>query len=270
MNRKALQIILYSGIFSTAYAGFFYQKHVDASVTHDTAKIRPGSSRVNAPLKTAALQVNTFKDSSRHQISSQYDTKPAVPSEKDASEKGRRMNNKIKIHAETRDKTSGHNSSSFNNASHDIQPDITSAATSSYQRDYTYNQDQTETTGSTDKYSASTTLAYTTNPVTYSSTSGQTRTAGSTASMNDSLAPASTNTTSDIYSQDNSFNENTITGDGSEFLPDGSSQQDLVDSLSKKPRVYTIEDYHQADISCTTGYGAPTAHAQLMYGLKGC
>jgi len=59
--------------------------------------------------------------------------------------------------------------------------------------------------------------------------------------------------------------------DGTEFLPDGSSQQDLFDSQSKNPRVYTIKDYQTADISCAPGYDdASSPHATLIRGLKGC
>jgi len=61
-----------------------------------------------------------------------------------------------------------------------------------------------------------------------------------------------------------------MTSDGSEFLPDGSSQEDLANSLSKNPRVYTIKDYQQASISCNNSYGAPSAHGELMLKLKGC
>jgi hypothetical protein len=65
--------------------------------------------------------------------------------------------------------------------------------------------------------------------------------------------------------------QNVAISDGSEFLPDGSSQQDLFKSQSKNPRVYTIKDYQTADISCAPGYDdASSSHATLIRGLKGC
>ncbi len=65
--------------------------------------------------------------------------------------------------------------------------------------------------------------------------------------------------------------QNAGESDGSEFLPDGSSQQDLFNANAKNPRVYTIKDYQMADISCAPGYDdASSPHAQLIRGLKGC
>lgn len=57
---------------------------------------------------------------------------------------------------------------------------------------------------------------------------------------------------------------------GYEFLPDGSSQQDVATSSSGNPRVYTIKDYQKADISCEAGYGETSAHNKLIRELKGC
>jgi len=57
---------------------------------------------------------------------------------------------------------------------------------------------------------------------------------------------------------------------GTEFLPDGSSQEDLFNSESKSPRVITIEDYRKADISCDANYDGGSSHAILMRNLKGC
>ncbi len=62
--------------------------------------------------------------------------------------------------------------------------------------------------------------------------------------------------------------DNTIVG--YEFLPDGSSQQDVNTSSSGNPRVYTIKDYQQADISCKAGYGEAAGHNKLIRELKGC
>jgi len=279
MNNNALQIILYSAIFSTAYAGFFYQKYVDAGVTPDMTKIRLASSGAVASIKTAALQVNTSKDSRRNQTSSQYDSRPVATAETAATEKVRRekgrLNDKIKIHNAASRKTSGRHNSGLGNSSHDTQPFISSpAASSGDQRDHSYSQNQTETITSTDSHSSTTTLDYAANPVTFTSAPALTATAGNAISSYDTPATTDTDTTTkannNADSQENSFAGNTLAGDGSEFLPDGSSQQDLVDSLSKKPRVYTIEDYQQADISCTSAYSSPTAHAELIYGLKGC
>jgi hypothetical protein len=282
MNKNALQIILYSGIFSTAYAGFFYQKYVDAGVAHDMAQVRPASSGANASLRTAVLQSTTFEASRRHQTSSQDAARPTAPSETAVTEKGRRekgrLNDKIKIHRETSRKTSGRNSSSLSSSSHNIQAVISSAASSGDQRGQSDSQKQTETAASTDNYNTSTSLAYAANPVTYTSLPAQSGTADNAISSYHSPAIAETGTAtnanssvnSDADSQDNSFAGSTPAGDGSEFLPDGSSQQDLVDSLSKKPRVYTLKDYQQADISCASAYSSPTAHAELIYGLKGC
>lgn len=280
MKKNALQIILYSGIFSTAYAGFFYQKYVDAGVTHEMARIMPVSSDTNASPVTAALQVNTFKDSSRHQSSSQYDSRSAATAETAATEKGTRekgrLNEKIKIHNAASRKTSGRYNSILGNSSHNTQPVISSAASSGDQHDHSYSQNQRATITSTDSHSSTTTLAFAANPVTFTSVPAQTATAGNTISSYvtqasaDTTTNANNNASSHSDSQDNSLVESTIAGDGSEFLPDGSSQQDLVDSLSKKPRVYTIKDYQQADINCASSYSTPTAHAELIYGLKGC
>ena len=275
MSKNALQIILYSGIFSTAYTGFFYQKYTDAAVTLDIAKIRPASPGTDTPLKTAALQVNTLNDSNRHQIHSQYDTGTAARTGTAETDKNRReigrLHDKMKIHNAASRKTSGRYNSSLGNSSHNIQTDISSPATAPVdQREHSYSKNPAQTTAATGNYRTTTTLAYTANPAVYTSTRGQTGTADSAISSYDIPATAGTGMTINGNTPDNSFAESSSAGDGSEFLPDGSSQQDLVDSLSKKPRVYTIKDYQQADISCSSSYSTPTAHADLIYGLKGC
>ncbi len=85
------------------------------------------------------------------------------------------------------------------------------------------------------------------------------------SSSSQNLLTASRNT-SKIFSDQNAGES-----DGYEFLPDGSSQQDLFNANAKNPRVYTIKDYQTADISCAPGYDdASSPHAQLIRGLKGC
>jgi hypothetical protein len=61
-----------------------------------------------------------------------------------------------------------------------------------------------------------------------------------------------------------------ISSDGSEFLPDGSSQEDLVNAQSKNPHVYSIEDYQQASIDCDNSFQGQSSQADLIYKLKGC
>lgn len=60
------------------------------------------------------------------------------------------------------------------------------------------------------------------------------------------------------------------TGDGSEFLPTGASQEDLFNSQLKEPRKFTLADYQKADITCYQTYGEAEGHGELMRNLKGC
>lgn len=95
---------------------------------------------------------------------------------------------------------------------------------------------------------------------------------------NNSVADSSSfNTASDFVStsdqtatQPVSVSTRNKTNDGSEFLPTGASQQDVFADGSKYPRVYTIKDYQAARIDCTQSSANTSAHAKLMYGMKGC
>lgn len=59
--------------------------------------------------------------------------------------------------------------------------------------------------------------------------------------------------------------------DGSEFLPDGRSQEDLYNAQQPRLYSYSIETYQQASFDCTPGYNSATqGHAALIRQLKGC
>ena len=61
---------------------------------------------------------------------------------------------------------------------------------------------------------------------------------------------------------------------GSEFLPNGKSQEDLYNSKLGQPHTYSISDYQKASINCelTSGNTANTSGSfnDLLHQLKGC
>lgn len=260
MKKTLITTSLYIGTFSVAFAGFLFVK-IDAA--QDPQNVISEISNEKVKSVTSTNQLATYssditekagtisKDKPHHDTQSadhpkshsESTNKFVTQRSADNRIRHRDFNNQTPeaiehnqlYTAEYNDKDTSSNSSHMN---------------TTVMNSYSYSSDY-------DSYSPDTTVndspSVTTTADSYSTTS---------VSSDNSNETAATDTATDNYTE--------VISDGSEFLPDGSSQEDLAKSLSKDPRVYSIEDYQQASITCDNSYGAPSAHADLMFKLKGC
>jgi len=237
MNRKYLKVIVYTSVFSVAYGSFFYHRYTSR---HSIA----------APLSVAEDHISA--SSSLNALKNIY------PDENMPADDINRYNmpdmsaSRSEEHTEYKKKTQ-HDSSFSSPAVYysgaQRSPDIEQI---DYSQKVRYNQDAIRFTAMADS-------GY---------TPGKTSTENIEASQN--LLSASSKASNDNTITKAVISQDVAESDGSEFLPDGSSQQDLFTSQSKNPRVYTIKNYQTADISCAPGYDDSSPHAKLMRGLKGC
>lgn len=246
MNGKYLKIVIYTSLFSAAYGGFFYQRSTVMQSAAATPLVTENA--VAEDQVTASSSRLTTGDSYFDESEIVANTNANDVSEMPALRREKRVDDK-----RTDDKGSARYDSSFASAA--VYSD---ARYSTYSKQVSYSQ-QDLTNKTTTRFTPATGLSYTpsvTNPDN-SSTSQNTLTTSSN--------------TSNKNSSETFVDQNLAESDGSEFLPDGSSQQDLFNAKSKNPRVYTIKDYQTADISCAPGYDdASSPHAMLIRGLKGC
>jgi len=246
MNGKYLKIVIYTSLFSAAYGGFFYQR----STVMQSVTVTPvvAENAVTEDQATASTSLLMTRDSYLDKSELVANTNANDVSEMPAFKREKRVDDK-----RTDDKGSARYDSSFTSAA--VYP---GARYSTYSKQISYSQ-QDLANRTTTRFSATTGLSYTpivTNPDNSSASQNTLTTSSNTSNKN----------SSEIF-----VDQNLAESDGSEFLPDGSSQQDLFNANSKKPRVYTIKDYQTADISCAPGYDdASSPHAQLIRGLKGC
>lgn len=231
MNGKYTKIIIYTGLFGAAYGGFFYQRSTVMQSVTATPVVSENA--VTKDRATVSSSRLTTRDSYLDESELVANTNANDVSEMPAFKREKRFDDK-----RTDDKGS--------------------ARYSTYSKQVGYSQ-QDLANRTTTRFSATTGLSYTpivTNPDNSSASQNTLTTSSNTSNKN----------SSEIF-----IDQNLAESDGSEFLPDGSSQQDLFNANSKKPRVYTIKDYQTADISCAPGYDdASSPHAQLIRGLKGC
>ena len=244
MNSKYLKVIIYSSIFSVAYGGFFYQRYTIKDVIAAPA-VAEDHMTASSSLVTVK---NTYADENETANNSGSDNVPDMSSfrrEKPADDKN----------------TAQHVSSFASRATYATgqQP--------SYRKPVSYAQEN-----SNNPAEKSFTVSAGLNYSSFNTSSVNTI----SASVTPDNSPAAKNLLTAVSNTSNNGSTKTFVdpdlaeSDGSEFLPDGSSQQDLFTSQSKNPRVYTIKDYQTADISCVPGYDDSSPHAKLMRGLKGC
>lgn len=237
MNRRYLKVIIYTSIFGAAYGGFFYHRYT----INDAIAMRDAATEEHI---TSSPSHDTYKITNNDQKEIVDNTDFGYVSDMSSL---RRKNS-------ADDKKTTRHDSSFTSPT-----DYSTGRRSTYNKQVSYSQlnSRDETTVG---FNASAVLNYV--PAKTGS-----RTENSSTSQN--LLTVSTNTANKMSTK--TFVEpKVVENEGSEFLPDGSSQQDLFDSQSKNPRVYTIKDYQDADISCEPGYGDSSPHAKLMRDLKGC
>jgi len=246
MNGKYLKIVIYTSLFSAAYGGFFYQRSTVMQSVATTPLVAENA--VAEDQATASSSLLTTGDSYLDKKELVANTNTNDVSEMPALSRKKRVDDK-----RTDDKGTARHDSSFASAA--VYSD---ARYSTYSKQVGYSQ-QDLANRTTTRFTATTDLSYT--PSVTNSDNSSTSQNTLTASSNTS----SKNSTKTFVDQ------NLAESDGSEFLPDGSSQQDLFIAKSKNPRVYTIKDYQTADISCAPGYDdVSSPHAQLIRGLKGC
>jgi hypothetical protein len=246
MKKSVLFLPLYLGTFIVAFTGFFYVKlnsqnhtsdefgqHANDQVAISSTEQNPSALR-KAHAETATPLARGRQDSDEHRI----DSKKARKS----------------ITAKPADKISHGQNTVYH-------PQSANAPVMSHTAEY--NSTETETIDHNANTAAMSIVGYND----YSSNSSVEDNSSSSDMTGGYTQPS---VTADNFIGTTTDNAAEVISDGSEFLPDGSSQEDLANSLSKNPRVYTIEDYQSASIDCTYSTDTPSAHAELIYKLKGC
>jgi len=237
MNGKYIKIIIYTSLFSAAYGGFFYQR----STSMHSVAAAPAVAEDHVTASSSLLTTrNTYIDENETANSIDADDVPDVPS--------------FRREKRTEDKKAAkqHSSSAASTAYSGWQGPT-------YSEQVNYSQEDRSPARFTATSRSNAGLSY-----------APMNTSADNSVTSQNLITASSNTSNDSTTK-TFVDPDAVESDGSEFLPDGSSQQDLFNAKSKNPRVYTIKDYQTADISCAPGYdGASSPHAQLIRGLKGC
>ena len=251
MNNTS-KIVGYTGIFCAAFGTFFYLSYTEKNTTE--------AGTTDQAVEHPSLSVDNHPEA--------YDTKLAIRSTIEHAEVSsaalpRDMTDNDEL-TEADTETDRYASTT----SHDIGAEIidyTASAgsidTLQYDRTSEYQSFYTETSENDNQgFTAS------------SPASSVNFTTASIESSSDTLFAQSTeglSVTGDVTTG-NAADGNVTTSDGAEFLPDGSSQEDLFISNSKAPRKYTIADYQKADISCSQAYNKTSGHGTLIRELKGC
>jgi hypothetical protein len=242
-----LQLVIFLGIFFTAFAGFFYAKLNSANHTSDQISRYPDD-------QATTISSTEQDPSAWHNAHTEATTALAgEPQVADEHMTGSKKASKS-IALKPADKISREQNTVYH-------PQSVNAPVMSHTAEYNYTE--TETIDHNTNTAAMSINGYND----YSSNSNVEDNSSSTDTTGGYNQPS---VTADNFIGTTTDNAAEVISDGSEFLPDGSSQEDLVNSLSKNPRVYTIKDYQSASIDCTYSNGASSAHAELIYKLKGC
>jgi hypothetical protein len=251
MNNTS-KIVGYTGIFCAAFGTFFYLSYTEKNTTEagttDQAVEHPSLS-VDNHSETYDAQVGIRSTIEHAEVSS-----AALP--RDTTD------NDVLTEADT--ETDRYASTT----SHDISAEMIDYAASAgsidalqYDRTSEYQTFYTETSENDSQGFTASSPA--------SSVNFTTASIDSSSNTLFSQSSEGLSVTDDLTSG-NAADGNETSSDGSEFLPDGSSQEDLFISNSKAPRKYTIADYQQADISCDQSYDGTNGHGTLIRDLKGC
>jgi hypothetical protein len=247
---KYLSTAMYTGVFTIAYSAFIYQ-HYSAAYAHptpfvDTAvvqnQITNRSASSHSP--SAAIQTNASLQSVDDSQSDQLVASNQIDTEFTSTDNNR----KAETTASKRFVDNDAYEQGFNNH-HPADSHTTIASTTSGSGRL---RNITNTASSSSSYIASNKVA---NSITGS--------ASATGSTSESSSTEATN----------SNTQTNITG--SEYLPDGKSQEDLYNSKLRQPHTYSISDYQKANINCepTSGKaanGSSGGFNDLLHQLKGC
>jgi hypothetical protein len=277
MNKNTyLTAGLYFGTFSVAYAGFFYQK-IEAQ--HSPMSITDVSTAQSTKQVYTQASIHTDNNNRRQSLDVSSDNGHVYTAELEQTDEkpykeshNRKHSNRI-----------GRLSSTTQSSSSIEDPDDDYPYQASY-RSESYVSDtgdgsqyvrQKDVSTTPDTINLSAYTVTTEQAVSVRSPATQAVSTSYESTVTSSLT-TSTTTTSSSGSRSTAYNSSIqstylpegLVSDGAEFLPDGSSQEDLY--RTKDPKVYTIESYKVADISCAPGYGKPSPHAALIYQLKGC
>ncbi|MDT8282280.1 MAG: hypothetical protein RQ982_05630 [Gammaproteobacteria bacterium] len=251
MKKTSLTSTIYIGTFCVAFAGFVFLKidsvknpHIEVEVSSSNGVKSEGSenklSIITDANKTEKIRVFS-KDKHGHDI--QLVDNTVSSSETTNKYFAARSINNGSYHDISGMQIATSNAQSESNT---IQYDYTDSVESEQRNTVTSGYDSTlSVTAVNANSSVTTTVSY---PASSGTTASVTETSGAE--------------TVDGFTQ--------ISSDGSEFLPDGSSQEDLANAQSKDPRVYTIKDYQKVSINCDDRQDGQSERADLIYKLKGC
>jgi hypothetical protein len=248
---KYLSTAMYTGVFTIAYSAFLYQ-HYSAAYAHpepfvatavvqnQTTNSRSASSHSPSAVIQTHASLQSVDDSQSDQLvaSNQIDTEFTSTDN----------NRKAEITASKRFVDSDVYEQGFNNH-HPADSHTTIASTTSGSGRL---RNITNTASPSSSYIASNKVA--------------TSIAGSASATGSTSESSSTEAT-------NSNTQTNITG--SEYLPDGKSQEDLYNSKLGQPHTYSISDYQKANINCeptsgNTANGSSGGFNDLLHQLKGC
>ena len=264
MNKTSLSVALYAGVFTIAFAGFFYRDYV-------ARQAMPPSWWQTGIAETSAVMPLTAPDTASSTPAVEAATESLTDEAADANSES---NGERRVISPVREQVPDSHLKTASTRRAAVRERITSRARPLH-RDAQSMIDGSGMEEDAADTAAVPLLAYAasgaasvseTAPAstrTFASNRERTTTASTEYTNNTDTTNAVTQS-DPVVVQPDAYN----TGDGTEFLPDGSSQADLY--RTPGPRVYSIDDYRKADIGCDGGYGDSAPHAQLIHKLKGC